>query len=38
MLGHTITFPAIIDAELWQAIQAQMKGRRKGERTQYQAR
>lgn len=38
MLGHTITFPAIIDAELWQNVQAQMKGRRKGERTQYQAR
>lgn len=30
--GHIVEYPAIIDAEAWAAVQAVIKGRRKGER------
>ncbi|THF70456.1 recombinase family protein [Deinococcus sp. Arct2-2] len=30
--GHVVEYPAIIDAEAWAAVQAVIKGRRKGER------
>lgn len=33
--GHTVTYPAIIEPELWEAVQAQIRHRRKGERTAH---